>query len=210
MTNNSISEGAADDTNIGILSTTDADNPNDQHDYSLTNNGGGRFTIIGNTLVGANSSLLTLGNYTITVRSTDLFGTSVSENFTITVVSNDKPTSADAQVVMESEDNYAFSSADFSFNDTDDDTFGGIRIETAETAGDLEYQGSDVFDGTVINDISLLNFVSPANSIGDPYATFTFKVFDSRGGISTDAYIMNIEVADQVNPTAIAQNVVVG
>ncbi len=207
LTNASISEGAADDTNIGTLSTTDADNPNDQHDYSLTNNGGGRFTVIGNTLVAANSSLLTPGDYTITVRSTDLFGTSVAENFTITVVSNDKPTSADGQVVMESDDNYTFSSADFSFNDTDGDTFGGIRIETVETDGDLEYEGADVFDGTVINDISLLNFKSPANSIGDPYATFTFKVFDSRGGISTDAYTMNVEVIDGVNPVALAQNV---
>jgi gliding motility-associated-like protein len=209
LTNTSISEGAADNTNIGTLSTTDADIPNDQHDYSLTDNGGGRFTVNGNSLVAANSALLTPGNYTITVRSTDLFGTSFSENFTITVVSNDKPASEDAQVVMDSDANYVFSSTDFSFNDTDGDTFGGIRIETAETAGDLEYEGADVFDGTVVNDISLLNFTSPANSIGDPYATFTFKVFDSRGGISTDAYTMNIEVADQVNPTAIAQNVVV-
>ncbi len=209
LTNTSISEGAADNTNIGTLSTTDADNPNDQHDYSLTDNGGGRFTVNGNSLVAANSALLTPGDYTIIVRSTDLFGTSFSENFTITVVSNDKPTSANAQVDMDSDANYVFSSTDFSFNDTDGDTFGGIRIETVETAGDLEYEGADVFDGTVINDISLLNFVSPASSIGDPYATFTFKVFDSRGGISTDAYTMNIEVGDQVNPTAIAQNVVV-
>lgn len=86
LSNAQISEGAADDTTIGILTTTDADNPNDQHDYSLTDNGGGRFTVNGNSLVVANSALLTPGNYTITVRSTDLFGTSFSENFNIAFV----------------------------------------------------------------------------------------------------------------------------
>ncbi|WP_339835921.1 DUF4347 domain-containing protein [uncultured Maribacter sp.] len=209
ISNVSISEGATENTNIGTLTTTDANNPDDQHDYSLADNGGGRFTVNGNNLVVANSSLLTPGDYNITVRSTDLFGASTTKVFTITVVNNDKPTSADGQIQMDSGSNYVFSSSDFSFSDTDGDTFGGISIVTAETAGDLEYEGSDVFDGTLISDVSLLNFISPSGSLGDPYASFTFRVVDSRGGISTSSYNMNIEVQDNVNPTAVAQNVVV-
>ncbi|MBS9464271.1 DUF4347 domain-containing protein, partial [Flagellimonas sp. 389] len=209
LSNTAISEGAADNTNIGTLTTTDGNNPNDQHDYSLSNNGGGRFTVNGNSLIVANSSLLTSGNYVVTVRSTDLMGEFYEKNFTINVISNNKPTSANGQIQVNNGSNYLFGSDDFSFTDTDGDTFGGIRIETAETAGDLEYDGSDVFDGTVINDITLLNFKAPSNASGNPYATFTFKVFDSRGGISTDAYTMNVQVSDNTDPIAIAQNVTV-
>ena len=195
LSNNEISEGAANNTAIGTLTTTDANNPNDQHDYSLTDNGGGRFTVSGSTLIVANSSLLTAGNYSITVRSSDLFGETTEETFTITVITNDKPTSANSSVTTVAGGSFAFQSSDFSFNDTDGDTFGGIRIETAETAGDLEYDGSDVFDGTVVNTISSLVFKTSEGSSGSPYSTFTFKVVDSRGGISASTYTMIINVS---------------
>ena len=194
LSNISISEGAANNTSIGILSTTDANNPDDEHDYSLTDNGGGRFTVYGNSLIVLNSSLLTSGDYSITVRSTDLMEESYTESFTISVIANEKPTSSNTQISMDSGSSFSFQSSDFPFNDTDGDTFGGIRIETAETAGDLEYNDSDVFNEFVINDISLLKFKAPEDASGNPYSTFTFKVVDSRGGISTSSYTMSIEV----------------
>nr|WP_320118749.1 DUF4347 domain-containing protein [uncultured Marinifilum sp.] len=194
LSNSSISEGAANNTSIGVLTTTDTNNPDDEHDYSLSDNGGGRFTVNGNNLIVLNSSLLTPGDYSITVRSTDLMGESYTESFTVSVIANAKPTSSNTQVSMSSGSTYSFQSSDFSFNDADGDTFGGIRIETAETAGDLEYNDSDVFNMSVINDISLLKFKAPANASGNPYSTFTFKVVDSRGGISTSTYTMSIEV----------------
>jgi hypothetical protein len=85
LSNSTISEGAVNNTDIGTLTTTDS-NQYDRHDYSLSDNASGRFTVIGNNLVVANSSLLTPGNYTITVKTTDLFGLSHSENFTISVI----------------------------------------------------------------------------------------------------------------------------
>ena len=57
--------------------------------YSLTNDGGGRFTIdpaTGRVSV-ANSSLLSsVASYNITVRAAELAGVPSSQNFTITVL----------------------------------------------------------------------------------------------------------------------------
>ena len=210
LSNAEISEGAANNTVIGTFTTTDANNPNDVHDYALTDNGGGRFTVSSDELVVANTTLITAGSYSITVRSTDLLGLSVEETFSITVISNNKPTSENSSVTMNEASSLVFQSSDFPFSDADGDTFGGIRIEEVETAGDLEYDGSDVFSQTVVSDISLLVFKAPVQVSGTPYATFTFKVLDSRGGISDDSYTMSIQVNDVPhNPTGANQSVTI-
>ena len=210
LSNSAISEGAANNTIIGTFTTTDPNNPNDVHDYALIDNGGGRFTVSGDNLVVANTTLITAGSYSITVRSTDLLGLSVESPFSVTVISNNKPTSENSSVTMNEASSYVFQSSDFPFNDTDGDTFGGIRIEGIETAGDLEYDGSDVFSQTVVSDISLLVFKASVQVSGTPYATFTFKVLDSRGGISDNTYTMSIQVNDVPhNPTGANQSVTI-
>ena len=206
LSNNQISEGAPNNATIGAFTTTDANNPDDVHDYSLTDNGGGRFTVNDNQLIVANYSLLTPGDYTITVRSTDLFGLSTEKSFTITVISNSRPTSSNSTITINEDTNHSFQTSDFSFNDADGDSFGGIRIESTETAGDLEYNGSDVFAETVVSDISLLVFKTPSETSGTPYAAFTFKVLDSRGGISSDTYTFTINVSAVDDPPVLSGN----
>ena len=175
--------------------------PNDEHDYVLTNSDEGNFILSGNKLLVNNSSLAS-GNRTIQVSSTDLFGKSITVDFTITVLSNNIPSSADASIITSVNADYTFTGGDFLFTDADsEDTFGGIRIETTETAGDLEYNGSDVFAESIIDDITKLVFHSPSDASGTPYSTFTFKVFDSKGGISSAAYTMSIDIIQEVTWT---------
>ena len=201
LSNNQVSEGAPLNAVIGEFTTTDANNPQDEHDYVLTNSDGGNFILSGNKLL-VNNSSLTAGNRSIEVSSTDLFGLSVTKSFTISVLNNNIPTSANSTIYTSKNADYTFATNDFPFSDDDaGDTFGGIRIETLETAGDLEYNGSDVFTESVIDDITKLVFRSPADASGTPYSTFTFKVFDSKGGISAASYTMSVNVVEAVTWT---------
>ncbi|WP_319479446.1 DUF4347 domain-containing protein [uncultured Draconibacterium sp.] len=201
LSNNQVSEGAPLNAVIGEFTTTDANNPQDEHDYVLTNSDGGNFILSGNKLL-VNNSSLTAGDRTIDVTSTDLFGQSFTKSFTISVLNNNIPTSANSTIYTSKNADYTFATSDFPFSDNDaGDTFGGIRIETLETAGDLEYNGSDVFAESIIDDITKLVFRSPADASGTPYSTFTFKIFDSKGGISAESYTMSVNVVDAVTWT---------
>ncbi|WP_319591162.1 DUF4347 domain-containing protein [uncultured Draconibacterium sp.] len=201
LSNNEVSEGAPLNAVIGEFTTSDANNPQDEHDYVLTNSDGGNFILSGNKLL-VNNSSLTAGSRTIQVTSSDLFGESFTKSFTISVLTNNIPTSANSTIYTSKNADYTFSISDFPFSDDDtEDTFGGIRIETTETAGDLEYNGSDVFTASIIDDITKLVFRSPVDAAGAPYSSFTFKVFDSKGGISSSTYTMSINVVDAVTWT---------
>jgi hypothetical protein len=96
---------------------------------------------------------------------------------------------------------HTFATGNFTFNDTDGDTFAGIKIETIETAGTLKYNGADVIIGTECPDVTKLTFQPAGGAIGSPYATFTFKVKDSAGNYSSSAYTMTINVAPPPVPT---------
>ncbi|NCP67289.1 hypothetical protein GW777_03235 [Candidatus Peregrinibacteria bacterium] len=76
--------GSPNGTAIGDFSSVD-ENTSEIFDYSLINNGGGRFTVENGVLKVANSTLLTEGDHTIRVRSTDLRGLFVEKDFTISV-----------------------------------------------------------------------------------------------------------------------------
>ena len=108
---------------------------------------------------------------------------------------DDYPTGGDDEVTTNEDVDYTFAATDFTFNDPDNQTFSGIRIESRETDGDLEYAGSDVKIGDVIADVTKLVFKPDANEYASPYATFTFKVIDSSGAYSDDTYTMTVNVS---------------
>jgi hypothetical protein len=89
LTNTTIAEGAADGTLVGILSSSDADAPlGDTATYTLEDDAGGRFVIVGNEIRVADGSLLdyeTSTTHQITVRVTDAGGATYDETFTITL-----------------------------------------------------------------------------------------------------------------------------
>ncbi len=82
--NDTIPHNASNGDVVGNLATTDG-NSFDSHDYILLDNSGGRFSVSGNEIRVADATLLQPGNYTVSVRTTDLRGASYDENITITV-----------------------------------------------------------------------------------------------------------------------------
>ncbi len=95
LSNNIIPENSANGTVIGTLSATDP-TPAESFTFSLTNNAGGRFSIVGNQLRVANGSLLdfdTQTSHPITVRVTDSASNTYDEVFQIQLTNvNEAPT----------------------------------------------------------------------------------------------------------------------
>jgi hypothetical protein len=114
---------------------------------------------------------------------------------------NAPPTGANNVVNMIENTIHTFAAGNFTFNDTDGDTFAGIKIETIETAGTLKYFGVDVIIGIECPDVTKLTFQPAGGATGTPYATFTFKVKDSAGQFSAAAYTMTINVSPPPIPT---------
>ncbi|MCG8311419.1 MAG: Ig-like domain-containing protein [Cytophagales bacterium] len=121
---------------------------------------------------------------------------------------NDRPTGDDETVTTLEDQPYSFSVADFTFNDVDGHTFDGIQITEIETAGDLEYNGTDVVPFMNCPDVSLLVFKPVSNENGDSYATFKFKVKDNSASenISNDTYTMTINVTAVNDPPSFTIN----
>lgn len=123
-----------------------------------------------------------------------------STEYTMSIVVgpvNDRPTGSNESLTMLEDGVHTFSNSDFTFNDLDGHAFDGIRIETLESNGDLDYNGSDITDPqTLCPDVSLLTFQPNANGNGTGYATFTFKVKDNSASfnISEANYTMTINV----------------
>lgn len=107
---------------------------------------------------------------------------------------NNPPTGGNDVVNMSEDSPRTFAVSDFTYNDADADLFDGIQIQTIETAGELKYNGADVTIGLDCLDVTKLVFTSASNVSASPYATFTFKVKDDRGGYSIAIYTMTINV----------------
>ncbi|MEC4811705.1 MAG: Ig-like domain-containing protein [Scytonema sp. PMC 1069.18] len=94
LVGDAVAENSAPGTVIGELSFPDPDS-GDSYTYTLVDDGGGRFRIVGNQLLVANGQLLNFesnSEHSITVRSTDASGLSKTEIFTIGVTNvNESP-----------------------------------------------------------------------------------------------------------------------
>ncbi len=92
LSNNTIAQGHAIGTLIGVLSTIDANNPNDTHSYNLSGLDAASFRLQNNELLSAEVFNFAIKNtYQITITTTDACNLSYSENFTITVNPNQAP-----------------------------------------------------------------------------------------------------------------------
>ena len=91
----SVDENAANGTVVGTLSTTDPDT-GDSFTYSLVNDAGGRFAVVGDQIQVADGSLLdfeTATSHVVRVQTTDAGGLSFEKDFTIYVNDvNEAPT----------------------------------------------------------------------------------------------------------------------
>lgn len=124
----------------------------------------------------------------------------LSQQYTMSIIVgpvNDRPTGANETITILEDVAYTFRVDDFTFNDLDGHSFDGIRVETLETNGDLEYNGSDITTVPALcPDVTKLVFRPSPNTNGIPYATFTFKVKDNSPSfnLSDATYTMTINV----------------
>ena len=130
------------------------------------------------------------------------------------IVPNDAPTASAGEFTTTEDTDYTFTAGDFNFSDTDtDDVLSSVSIETLPIAG----KGSLTLDGAAVSagddvtraqiDDGDLKYTPPANSHGDDFATFTFKVSDGRAE-SAAAHTMTVNVTSVADPATGAPAIV--
>ncbi|TLU81707.1 MAG: hypothetical protein FDX30_12260, partial [Chlorobium sp.] len=125
----------------------------------------------------------------VTFTATDSHNGSVSSVQTIDVTAvNDAPSGTDKTVTMIEDGSYIFAAADFGFTDSDGNSLQAVKITTLPLAGTLTLRGTAVSEGQMVGlgDLTTgkLIYTPAADSIGNPYASFTFQVQDSGGTAS--------------------------
>ena len=123
---------------------------------------------------------------------------------------NDAPSGTDNTVTIDEDTPYAFTVADFTFSDPENDALESVVISTLPANGALLLNGVPV---TALDEISqtdigngLLTFTPDLNENGTGYTSFTFQVRDdggtSNGGIDLDSTpdTMTIDVTDVNDP----------
>ena len=110
---------------------------------------------------------------------------------------NSLPTSANAQITMDEDTQYAFQESDFPFNDPDGDQLDAIRISGLPMVGSLTYNGSAVTQDQEIpaGDVGNLVFTPNPDDFGTAYDSFDFEVSDGMA-FSASSYTMTINVTD--------------
>ena len=204
---NTILEGAANGTAVGItaLSTDPGGGP--APTYSLTNSAGGRFAI------GAGTGIVTVANgaaidfetapgqaYAITVQAT-AGALNSTQVFSIGVGNvNEAPAGTDKSVAIAEDTTYTFGVADFGFTDPSDsvapNSLLAVRMTTVPGAGagTLTNNGVTVNAGDTVPASAIaagqLVFTPVLNASGSPLGTFTFQVQDNggtaNGGVDLD------------------------
>ena len=121
-----------------------------------------------------------------------------------TATTNTAPTAANNTVTTAEDRAYAFTAADFGFDDADAGaTLASVTIVTVPAAGTLALDGTAVLAAAVVTkaqiDDSDLTFTPARDAHGAPYTTFTFTVNDGTDD-SASAYTMTIDVTDAPLP----------
>jgi large repetitive protein len=205
----SVFEGAANGTLVGITASSTDPGGGPAPTYTLTDNAGGRFAIDANTgvVTVANGAAIDFEtapgpghSYGITVQST-AGALSSTHTFSIGVGDvNEAPAGTDKTVTMLEGASYTFSVADFGFSDPSDsvnpNSLLAVKMTTVPGAGTGTFTDNGVTvnagDSVSATDIAAghLVFTPTAHSNGAPEATFTFQVQDNggtaNGGVDLD------------------------
>ena len=151
-------------------------------------------------------------------RSLQIAVKGTNKSSTTPVVTNAAPTASDGTVTTNEDTDHTFTTANFSFADTDTgDTLSSVKIVTLPATG----KGTLTLDGTAIASTALpqtvtkadidadkLKYSPPANANGTGYASFTFKVNDGTDDSAT-ANTMTIDVT-AVNDVATGAPTITG
>jgi hypothetical protein len=206
---NSVFEGAANGTAVGITASSTDPGGGPAPTFSLTDSAGGRFAIDSTTgiVTVANGAAIDFEtapgpghSYGITVQST-AGALSTTQNFSIGVGDvNEAPAGTDKTVTMLEGDSYTFTVADFGFSDPSDsvnpNSLLAVKMTTVPGAGSGTFtnNGVTVNAGDFVSATNiaggLLVFTPTAHSNGAPEASFTFQVQDNggtaNGGVDLD------------------------
>ena len=140
LSTTTIDENTSNSTVIGNFSTIDPD-VGDAHTYSLVNNAGGRFAIVGNQLTVANSSFLDFevnSSHNITVTTTDNAGIGFTKDFTI-VINDVNETPTDIQLTNSNiNENSQSGTIIGSLNTVDPDTSNTFTYSLITGTGDTD------------------------------------------------------------------------
>jgi hypothetical protein len=206
---NSVFEGAANGTAVGITASSTDPGGGPAPTYSLTDSAGGRFAIDANTgiVTVANGAAIDFEtapgaghSYGITVQATG-GALSTTQNFSIGVGNvNEAPAGTDKAVLIAEDTTYTFSVADFGFTDPGDSVAPNSLLAVKMTtvpgagAGTLTNNGVTVNAGDSVSAANiasgLLVFTPVLNASGSPLGSFTFQVQDNggtaNGGVDLD------------------------
>ena len=140
---------------------------------------------------------------------------------------NDKPMGQDGTVTTDKNTAYSFAVADFGFMDVDADTtinqhpdsmlnatLVHVKITSLAGEGSLSLDGQELDPGAISDsdpvelskeqlDDGLLVYTPPADGLGSPLATFSFKVND--GELDSEAQTISIDVEDIVDNADLKQ-----
>ena len=122
------------------------------------------------------------------------------------VVTNDSPTSANAEVTTQEGGTYTFGVAVFTYADTENDAMVAVKIVTLPDSGELRFDDvaipqTDLTKTVTTQDLrdGKLKYVPPEQAYGDDYTTFTFKVNDGQSD-SASTYTMTVDVTGVGDP----------
>jgi VCBS repeat-containing protein len=208
-------EGAANGTAVGITAVSADPGGGPVPTFSLTDNAGGRFAIDSTTgiVTVANGAAIDFETapghaYGITVQ-TQAGALTSTQNFSIEVTNvNEAPAGTDKAVSTAEDTNYVFSVADFGFTDPSDSSAPNSLLAVKMTTVPGVGEGTLTNNGVTVNagdpvlaaDIAAghLIFAPAANANGAGYATFTFQVQDNggtaNGGVDLDQSANTITV----------------
>jgi len=140
-------------------------------------------------------------------RSTQNFGKRYFLSFFFFLIINisfaTNPTTAPASISVDEDQTRTITNADFTFNDTDGNSFASIKVLSLPAEGTLQNNLANVTVNQVVSITDLqagtFKFIPDANENGSPYTTFQFSVIDNAAEESASA-TMTINVTPQNDP----------
>jgi VCBS repeat-containing protein len=192
----SIADGSASGTNVGTFSSTDA-NTTDTHTYSLVTGAGSTdnasFTIVNNQLRTATAiNAATKSSYSIRVRTTDSFGLTFEQSFTITVSAGNQAPTAIALSTATVAENAAVATVVGTLSTTDPNSSDVHSYSLVSGTGD---SGNSSFSivGNQLRTAAALNF--------ETTPTLTVRVRSTDAGALSFDQVLTITVTN-VNEAA--------
>ncbi len=129
------------------------------------------------------------------IKAQDVSGNLSTISNIIEITARSRPLSSDTTVTAYEDQKRIFSSADFPFNDADDDVLEHLVFINSDKWEYFLYDNDSIDGSFICEELSKLSFQALANEHGPEYTYFKYKVIDSFGSTSLDTNTMVINVS---------------